>query len=285
VRYYQHHSRKARWSYRIAWMSVLLFLTVLVWHRFFSMPTPLALKLLGAAVAGAVMSLILSAAALVNIWKEGYLGAIRASFALLFSLFVLALPLRSLPNLLSLPRLYDVTTDPASPPAFDRVVQIRQGQANPAHYDPAFAALQAAAYPDIAPLQVPRSLADVYSAVRDVVSSLNWKVIDEQAPEAMKSGRIEASDRTFLFGFVDDVVIRVTGSQKSAKIDMRSSSRFGQHDLGRNAQRIRQFMAEFRSRLAQLEQAERMEQLEASRQAREGTQRHVQREGRQKGER
>jgi hypothetical protein len=110
-------------------------------------------------------------------------------------------------------------------------------------------------------------------------------VIDEQAPEAMKSGRIEASDRTFLFGFVDDIVIRVTGSSKSAKIDMRSSSRFGQHDLGRNAQRIRLFMAEFKSRLAQLEQAERMEQLEASRQAREGTQRHAQREGRQRGER
>jgi uncharacterized protein (DUF1499 family) len=231
------------------------------------------------------MSLILGAAALVNIWKEGYLGAVRATFALLFSLLVLALPLRSLPNLLSLPRLYDVTTDPVSPPAFDRVAQIRQGQANPAHYDATFAALQGAAYPDIAPLQVPRSLADVYSTVRDVVSSLNWKVIDEQAPEAMKSGRIEAADRTFLFGFVDDIVIRVTGSQKSAKIDIRSSSRFGQHDLGRNAQRIRLFMAEFKSRLAQLEQAERMEQLEASRQAREGTQRHAQREGRQRGER
>lgn len=285
MRYYQHNSRKACWSYRIAMMSALVFLTVLVWHRFFSMPTPLALKLLGAAVFAAIVSLVLSAAALVNIWNEGYLGAGRATFGLLLSLLVLALPASSLPNLLSLPKLYDVTTDQVSPPAFDRVAKVRPGQANPVAYDPASGPLQAAAYPDIAPLQVQRPLADVYSTVRDVVTSLNWKVIDEQAPDATKSGRIEAADRTFLFGFVDDIVIRVTGLPKSTKIDIRSSSRFGQHDLGRNAQRIRLFMAELKSQLAELEKAERLEQLEANRQAHENSQRNTPRNGRQKSER
>ena len=178
-----------------------------------------------------------------------------------------------------------MTTDQSNPPAFDRIAQIRHGQANAVHYDPTSAALQTAAYPDIAPLQVQRSLADVYSTVREVVTSLNWKVIDEQAPEGAKSGRIEAADRTFVFGLVDDIVIRVTGTPKNAKIDIRSSSRFGPHDLGRNAQRIRAFMAEFKSQLAQLEKAERMEELEAKRQAKENAQRPAQREGRQKAER
>ncbi len=57
------------------------------------------------------------------------------------------------------PRLYEVTTDTAAPPAFDRVAKIRQGLANPVHYEPSFGALQSAAYPDIKPLQVRDRLA------------------------------------------------------------------------------------------------------------------------------
>jgi uncharacterized protein (DUF1499 family) len=269
LRYYEHRSQKAIWSYRIAAASILVFAGTFVWHRFFGAPAPLALKVSGGAVAAAIASLTLAAAALVNIWNEGYVGAGRASFALFLSMLVLAVPLWSLPDLLQLPRLYDVTTDIGSPPAFDRVGKIRPGQANPVRYEPSFGPLQMAAYPDIKPLYVSRPIIDVYSAAHEVVKSLNWKVIDEQSPERAKTGYIEAVDRTFIFGFVDDVAIRITGSAKAAKIDIRSSSRFGQHDLGRNAKRIRRFMAEVKARLAEIDRAERMERLAASREAAE----------------
>jgi uncharacterized protein (DUF1499 family) len=269
LRHYDHLSRKATWSCRIAILSVFVFLGAFVWHRFFGLPTPLALKIFGGAVAGTLISLTLGVAALINIWNDGSLGAGRAALAFILSALVLAVPLWSLPNLLRLPRLYEVTTDPAAPPAFDRVAKIRQGQANPVHYDPAFSPLQLSAYPDIKPLQVQRPLVDVYSSVRESVKALNWKIIDEQAPEATKSGHIEAIDRTSLFGFIDDIAIRITGSPKMAKVDIRSSARFGRHDLGRNAQRIRRFMAEVKSRLAELEKSERMERVVATRQAEE----------------
>jgi uncharacterized protein (DUF1499 family) len=268
LRYYEHRSQTAIWSYRIAAASVVVFAGTFIWHRFFGAPAPAALKVSGGAVAAAVISLTLAAAALVNIWNEGSVGAGRASFALFLSLLVLAVPLWSLPDLLQLPRLYDVTTDIGSPPAFDRIGKIRQGQANPVRYEASFAPLQTAAYPDIKPLYISRPIADVYTAVREVVKSLNWKVID-QSPEDAKTGYIEAVDRTLIFGFVDDVVIRVTGSSKAAKIDIRSSSRFGQHDLGRNAKRIRRFMVEVKARLAEIDRAERMERLAASREAAE----------------
>ena len=96
---------------------------------------------------------------------------------------------------------------------------------------------------------------------------MNWKIIDEQAPEATRSGHIEAVDRTLFFGFTDDIAIRVTGSAKAAKVDIRSSSRFGQHDLGRNAERIRRFMSEVKHRLAELERLDRMERVIASKAA------------------
>jgi uncharacterized protein (DUF1499 family) len=280
LRYYEHWSQKAIWSYRIAAASIFVFAGTFVWHRFFGAPAPLALKVSGGAVAAAIISITLAAAALVSIWNEGHLGAGRASFALFLSLLVLAVPLWSLPDLLQLPRLYDVTTDVGSPPAFDRIGKIRQGQANPVRYEPSFGPLQTAAYPDIKPLYISRPIIDVYSAVREAVKSLNWKIIDEQSPENAKTGYIEAVDRTFVFGFTDDVAIRITGSPKTAKIDIRSSSRFGQHDLGRNAKRIRRFMVEVKARLAEIDRAERMERLAASQEAAEKEKEDAKRRGR-----
>lgn len=266
MRYYEHVSRKASWAYKIAIFSVLVFAVAFIWHRFFGLPTPLALRVIGGAIVAAVISLVLAGASLVSIWNEGHLGAGRASAAVFLSALVLAIPLWAIPKIFMLPRIYEVTTDPSAPPAFDRVAKIRQGQANPVHYDASFGALQAAAYPDIKPLQVPRSSVDVYASVRDVVRSMKWKIIDELAPESTRSGHIEAVDRTLFFGFTDDISIRVTGSAKSAKVDIRSSSRFGQHDLGRNADRIRRFQAEVKFRLAELERLDRMERVAATRQ-------------------
>ena len=259
MRYHERRSLKASWSYRIALLSVLAVAGTFVWHRFFGLPTPMALKVFYGAVVRRRNQPYACRGGAGEHLERGHLGAGKACFAIFLSLLLLAVPAVSLPSLLHLPRLYEVTTDPANPPAFDRIAKIRQGQANPVHYEAAFGPLQTAAYPDIKPLVVPRPLPDVYSAVRETVKALNWKVIDEQSPEAAKNGYIEAVDRTWIFGFTDDVAIRVTGSAKAARIDIRSSSRFGQHDLGRNAKRVRLFLAEVKERLAGIERAERME--------------------------
>jgi uncharacterized protein (DUF1499 family) len=51
-------------------------------------------------------------------------------------------------------------------------------------------------------------------------------------------------------GFEDDIVMRVTASgQNSSTIDMRSSSRQGIGDMGRNARRIEGFLIRLRDQL------------------------------------
>ena len=55
--------------------------------------------------------------------------------------------------------------------------------------------------------------------------------------------RIEASQSSFWFGFVDDVVIRVQPAGAGSRVDMRSLSRQGVGDLGVNARRVRAYMA------------------------------------------
>ncbi|MGC2643653.1 MAG: DUF1499 domain-containing protein, partial [Pseudolabrys sp.] len=59
---------------------------------------------------------------------------------------------------------------------------------------------------------------------------------------ARRDGVIETVARSPIMGFRDDVVIRVTPIGQGARIDMRSASRFGDHDLGANASRVRSLL-------------------------------------------
>ena len=61
-------------------------------------------------------------------------------------------------------------------------------------------------------------------------------------------GRIEASVTTPFFGFIDDVVIRVTPDGAGSRVDVRSVSRIGGSDIGANARRIRSYLDKLRAR-------------------------------------
>jgi uncharacterized protein (DUF1499 family) len=60
---------------------------------------------------------------------------------------------------------------------------------------------------------------------------------------------IEAQATTLVFGFLDDVVVRLRGTPDGTQVDMRSASRVGAHDLGENARRIRSFFVDLDARL------------------------------------
>jgi uncharacterized protein (DUF1499 family) len=62
-------------------------------------------------------------------------------------------------------------------------------------------------------------------------------------------GRIEAVDTTLLYGFKDDIVVRVQEGAEGTRVDVRSMSRVGKSDLGMNAKRIRTFLARLRAGL------------------------------------
>jgi len=260
LRYYLHQSRKALWSQRVALLFILLFAITFGLHRFGMIQTPVAMKLFGVSIVGALIAVGLGLTSLITIWREGHTGAGKAVAGVLLAALMLAVPLWSLPNLLSLPRIHEVTTDLDRPPAFDKLAVVRSGEGvNPAAYQKTESPLQLKAYPDIVPLPVSRPMADAYSAVREAVKNLEWNVVAEQPPGAGRSGMIEAVDRSMIFGFTDDVVIRVSGAGREARVDVRSSSRHGEHDLGRNAERVRELFTEVKTRLTDIEKNETME--------------------------
>lgn len=63
-------------------------------------------------------------------------------------------------------------------------------------------------------------------------------------------GRLEATTRSRLYGFTDEVIVRVKASDSGALVDVRSRSRLGRVDHGVNAKRIRAYLAALRQRAA-----------------------------------
>jgi uncharacterized protein (DUF1499 family) len=97
------------------------------------------------------------------------------------------------------------------------------------------------AYADIEPDLVTSTPQEAYDAVLKVIAKRKWHVVDARPPQpnGPRDGLIEAIARTPLLGFRDDVVVRVRATQEGARIDVRSASRYGRHDLGANAARVR----------------------------------------------
>jgi hypothetical protein len=78
-----------------------------------------------------------------------------------------------------------------------------------------------------------------YEVALAIVTKRKWLIIDERAPQPPRRiGRIEAVARTPIMGFREDVSIRVTPDGEGSRVDIRSSSRYFEGDLGSNAARI-----------------------------------------------
>ena len=100
---------------------------------------------------------------------------------------------------------------------------------------------------------------EAYDAVLKVIGKRKWHVVDARPPQAVapRDGRVEAIARTPILGFRDDVVVRVRPTPDGARIDVRSASRYGRHDLGANAARVRALIDEVDDRSGRLRQPEK----------------------------
>jgi uncharacterized protein (DUF1499 family) len=198
----------------------------------------------------AVAGLIVSLAAL---FRWGALsGALRALalIGLVGSVVLVYYPLQfyarlfplPLINNTPLPRIHDITTDPASPPAFAATLAARAAEnGNAVAYGGAdLARQQQAAYPDIAPLETALPPAEAFKRALATAEGMSRWTIVKSDPAV---GTIEGSERTLFMGFTDDFVIRVSADGAGSRIDMRSESRQGLSDFGVNAARIRRYLA------------------------------------------
>jgi len=130
------------------------------------------------------------------------------------------------------PPINDITTDTEDPPTFWEVP-------NPAAYPgPQVAAQQQAGYPDLGPLMLSLPPERVFELAGAVARDMGWEIVSEDTMDL----QIEAVATSFLFGFPDNVAVRVMDEGGQTRVDVRSHSRLGQIDRGANAKRIRAFL-------------------------------------------
>jgi hypothetical protein len=201
----------ALWSRRIALFSLQLIVVTIVLHRLFSLSTPLALNLFATALCGAAIALLLGLVAMAIIWRQGRGGMGSAAGGILVSLILLTWPAVVFGLARTMPSINDITTDAQLPPQFAALSRARPKGANtPVYPGPRFSRIQLESYPDIRPVVVPRPAAETFELVQESVRRMRWTVAAEQPPQGRgKPGLIEASDRTLVLGFTDDIAIRV----------------------------------------------------------------------------
>lgn len=138
--------------------------------------------------------------------------------------------------------IHDISTDTANPPVFEVLDETRDGASNTLDYGgPELAEMQAKAYPDIAPLETDLDAGAAYERALTVARDMGWEIVAEDADRR----RFEATARTSVFYFADDVVVVVTPQDNGSRVDMRGVSRVGRSDQGVNAARIRDFQQQF----------------------------------------
>ncbi len=141
----------------------------------------------------------------------------------------------------TLPPIHDITTDPINPPRFDALARLRtsEGMNSPVYPGLYSAEQQRVAYPDIEPISLDVSPQKAYDVALQLVTRRKWLIIDERPPlPPQRIGRIEAVARTPVMGFREDVSIRIVPYEDGSRVDIRSSSRYFEHDFGSNAARI-----------------------------------------------
>ena len=248
-------SRLAVWARRIALFSLAATFIAIIIVRSGALDIVPALSTLAGALVLACVAILLALASGAAIWRDGAGGGRHAAAALFIGCALIAYPAYLGIKAYRLPAIYDITTDPIDPPQFDAIARLRPRDANPTVYAGLYAAEQQnAAYPDIAPDETTATPQEAYNAAMKVIAKRRWRVVDARPPQAalpspanarqagdpaVRDGIIEAVARTPILGFRDDVVVRVRATTDGARIDVRSASRYGRHDFGTNASRVR----------------------------------------------
>jgi hypothetical protein len=195
------------------------------------------------ACGGAGAALLALFAGIVSLRKRQARGIIISLAALACGMATTAVPVSWRVKASRLPLIHDITTDTVHPPQFVAILPLRGGAPNPAEYGgPEVAEQQKNGYPDLRTevLDIPSGQA--FDRALAAARAMGWRIVVADPVQ----GRIEASDTTFWFGFVDDIVIRTAPAGERTLVDVRSVSRVGKSDVGTNAQRIRRYLQRLR---------------------------------------
>jgi hypothetical protein len=274
--YRRRRSAAAFWCERIALLCVPYFAIAVVLHRTDRVTSPQAVWLIGFGLVMLLASLTLGVRAIAELWNSGNRGGKAAARGMLLTLAMLA-PFCWYGYLaMKHPALSDVSTNPYDPPplfaaaSFHDRLGIR-GANRPTLYEPAYGDLIVSTYPRIGPRRYNAGAERIFDAVKFLIEDRGWDIlamrqetaavppasadaaligaeVSEPRAPAERQGtgvgemRIEAVSSSLIFGFRSDLVVAITPEEETTLVDMRSASRWGKHDFGKNAELIEKFL-------------------------------------------
>jgi uncharacterized protein (DUF1499 family) len=231
-------ARLARW---LAAFALMLLLVAGAAHRFELLATPDLLSVLALDMLLALLALAAAGIAFARFWNDGDPVGRDIAVATVLAFAALSPVIYAAVMSATRPMLHDISTDTANPPTMAEAARRRGADMNPVMpITPSQAVSQAQAYPDVVGHRYALPFDEARAAVMDAIEAAGWT-----AMPAVETGpgeaTIEATARTLVFGFPNDVAIRITDEDGTVFVDMRSSSRYGGNDLGDNAARIATF--------------------------------------------
>ncbi len=197
----------------------------------------------GAGVLVAILALILGRRVRSRLYLANVIGLVIAAGFLLF----LGNQVRTAR---SVPAIHDVTTNLEDPPLFYRI-QIRadnldnvpvegRPELEPLPPEERWRTLHREAYGDLTTIRVPWDVPETVRRARALAANRGWQIVSTD-----ERGIVEATDTSLFFRFKDDVAIRARRAPGGGSlVDMRSISRVGVSDVGVNARRVRDFLAD-----------------------------------------
>ena len=240
-------SRAAVWSQRLAVFALFVAGVAILLARVHAADPPAALTVFAAALIIAGFALVLAGAAASIIWRDGLRGAGHAFLGFVLAAGLIAYPAYLAALAFALPKINDVSTDLASPPAFLFSARARAAGAG-VEPPPPKARREPPSGPPTPTFRRSRSRwtrsRPIACRFRSPPTSAGGSSIScRPVRRAAAPQTIEAVDRTPVFGFPSDIVIRIRPGATSTAIDVRAVSRFGRHDFGAGAARIRKIIA------------------------------------------
>lgn len=278
--YEERRSKAAVWCQRLAIFLIPFFVLVILLYRFAKIDTVQMFILIAVGFLLALLSIVFALKAINELWTKGYRGGSQVVRGMVIALLVL-MPFGYQAFLaLQFPLANDVSTDMLNPPDYVNAVEIRDSNANKGMnpviiYDDDYAKKMILAYPKLQSRRYPAGPERVLQAVRNIVDENEWlltgsegipevkasteteettELADNEQPKVEDDSQlednietpddifIEVLERTLIFGFENDVVIRIVSEDRNTLVDVRSSARWGKHDFGYNAKLIQGFL-------------------------------------------
>lgn len=242
--------RTSKWASaarRFAGIALPLVVVSLLFHRAGAMST-LAFEIVeGLGLVLALLAVLAALAAFVRLWITGDRGWGRATTGFFVGVLCLVPAGLLAVDFLRYPVADEVTTDPLNPPPLLSPIA-------PAAPSAKVAARLAAAFPELKPRTYPRDPGTVFGIAAGLVSDEGWQVLRENPPgDDGTGGQINALAMT-LFGFRDEVSIRLDSTGDGTAVAMRSAALTALHEPGAEGVRVEGFLADLDTRIAAMQQ-------------------------------